>query len=332
MSIACGVTNGVDSVDVEMLDPIIDMLNESTPLVPPVTRVAVIVALFVAAWLLARASAAVAGRVLVWHDRRHAETDLEQTGKMAALKRRETLVGVIRASISYLAFAGAAVLSVGQLIGGVDRLTALAGASFVLILAGFAIQRVLTDIIAGLVMFVDNWYSVGDTILIQPHELQGVVEDVSLRRTKLRTLDGEVTHVHNSQIQAVRVLPSGVKQLAVELFVTDRQRGEELVESIAGVMPVGPTTFVRRPRIEHVDELGESLVRVRARAAVAPGREWLVNGFFADVLRERAPAGLIAHGPVTLAVDESASRSYARASAATRRRRVDSRSSVSTAA
>ena len=69
------------------------------------------------------------------------------------------------------------VLSVGQLIGGVDRLTAIAGASFVLILVGFAVQRVLMDIIAGLAMFIERWYSVGDTIQIPMHELQGVVED-----------------------------------------------------------------------------------------------------------------------------------------------------------
>ena len=44
-----------------------------------------------------------------------------------------------------------------------------------------------------------------------------------------------------------------------------------------------------------------------------------MDGFFADLIRERAEDGVIAHGPVTLSVDESAARSYARASALTRR-------------
>jgi small-conductance mechanosensitive channel len=279
----------------------------------------IIVLLFAAAWLLARASGWLALKVLVWHDRRHAGTDLEQTGKMVALKRRETSVSIIRAAITYVGFGTAAVLSIGQLIGGIDRLTALAGASFLLILAGFAIQRVLADVIAGLVMFAERWYSLGDTIFIPGHDLQGVVEDVSLRHTRLRTLDGEVIHVHNSQIPAVRVLPRGAKELQLEVFVTDRARGVEMVDSVASILPEGPTTFVKRPRIDSVDELSESLYRISSRAAVAPGREWLVDGFFADLIRERAEPGLIAHGPVTLAVDESASRSYARASAATRR-------------
>ena len=94
----------------------------------PMFEPIIIVLLFAAAWLLARASAWVAVRVLMWNDRRHAETDLSQAGRMARLKRRETQVSVVRAGITYVAFGTAAVLSVGQLLGGVDRLTALAGA------------------------------------------------------------------------------------------------------------------------------------------------------------------------------------------------------------
>lgn len=278
-----------------------------------------IILLFAAAWLLARAAAFVALKVLVWNDRRSADHDLTKAGKMTRLKRRETQVSIVRAAITYLAFGAAVVLSIGQVIGGVDRLTAIAGASFILILVGFAVQRVLMDIIAGLAMFIERWYSVGDTIQIPMHELQGVVEDFSLRHTRLRTLDGEVIHIHNSQIPSVRVLPGGAKELRLEVFVTDQKKGIEMVDSVASILPEGPTTFFRKPRIEQVDELSETLVRISVRASVAPGREWLVDGFFADLIRERAEPGVIAHGPVTLSVDESAARSYARASHLTRR-------------
>jgi len=167
-------------------------------------------------------------------------------------------------------------------------------------------------------MFVEHWYAVGDTIAIPTLELQGIVEDVSLRRTKLRTLDGETIQVSNSQIPAVRVLPEGLKELAIELFVTDRESGENLVRAAQRILPEGPTTFARRPWIEEVNELDERLVRIRLRASVVAGREWLVNGFLSDLLKERADEGLIVHGPVVLTVDEQTARSFARASAATR--------------
>jgi small-conductance mechanosensitive channel len=303
-----------------MLEPIIDLLTSNTSLPSFWGRVVVIAALFGMALVISRLSAFVARHVLAWHDRRNRDTDLEATGKIADLKRRETLVSVIRTGIAYAAFGAATVLSVAQLTGGVDRLTAIAGASFFLIVAGFAAQRILIDILAGFTMFVERWYSVGDTVvLVAAVELQGVVEDVSIRRTKLRSLNGEVIQVHNGQITAARVLPRGVKELTIEIFVSKRDEGERLVEDVARILPEGPTTFIRRPWISHVEELSPVLTRIRLHTTVTPGREWLAESFFTDLLRQRASDGLIVHGPVALAVDERATRSFARASATTRR-------------
>jgi small conductance mechanosensitive channel len=281
-------------------------------------KVLTIILLFAAAWAVSRLSALVARRALSWHDRRHHAPTGDLRAKIIELKRRETTVAVIRTGIAYVAFAAALVLTAAQLSGGFDRLTTLAGASFVLILVGFSAQRVLVDLIAGFSMFTEKWFSVGDTIAIPTMELQGVVEDVSLRRTKLRSLDGEIVNIHNSQIPAVRVLPSGVKEFDVELVASGREAAELLVEEVSRMLPEGPTTFVQRPQIHAVDDLAPGLVRLRMRAAVAPGREWLVNGFYTDLLKERANKHLIVHGPVVLTVDESAARSFARASAASR--------------
>src|SRR5438876_11211833 len=86
--------------------------------------------------------------------------------------------------------------------------------------------------------------------------------DLSLRRTKLRSLDGEVINIHNSQIAAVRVLPGGVKELDVELVASDRDAAERLVLDVAALMPTSPTTFVQRPEIHQIDELAPGLVRL----------------------------------------------------------------------
>ena len=277
-----------------------------------------IVFLFAAAWAVSRLSALIARRGLTWYDRRHHAPTGDLRAKIIELKRRETTVGVIRTGIAYIAFALALVFAAAQLTGGLDRLSTIAGASFVLILVAFSAQRVLVDIIAGFSMFTEKWYSVGDTIAIPTMELQGIVEEVSLRRTKLRSLDGEVINIHNSQIPAVRVLPGGLKEFDVELVASNREAAEVLIEHVSSILPVGPTTFVQRPVIHEVDELAPGLVRLRMRAAVAPGREWLVHGFYNDLLKERADKHLIVHGPIVLTVDERAARSFARASAESR--------------
>jgi small conductance mechanosensitive channel len=277
-----------------------------------------IVFLFAAAWAVSRLSALIARKGLTWYDQRHHAPTGDLRAKIIELKRRETTVGVIRTGIAYIAFALALVFAAAQLTGGLDRLSTIAGASFVLILVAFSAQRVLVDIIAGFSMFTEKWYSVGDTIAIPTMELQGIVEEVSLRRTKLRSLDGEVINIHNSQIPAVRVLPGGLKEFDVELVASSREAAEVLIEHVSSILPVGPTTFVQRPVIHEVDELAPGLVRLRMRAAVAPGREWLVHGFYTDLLKERADKHLIIHGPIVLTVDERAARSFARASAESR--------------
>ena len=114
------------------------------------------------------------GRVLTWHDRRNADVEERRLGeKIAEIKRRETSVAIVRTSIAYIAFSIAAVLSVAQLAGGVDRLAAIAGGVFAVLVAAFIAQRFLDDLIAGFAMFVERWYSVGDTIVIHAaHELR----------------------------------------------------------------------------------------------------------------------------------------------------------------
>src|SRR5712691_6196935 len=97
-----------------------------------------IVLLFAAAWAVSRVSALVARKVLAWHDRRHYAPTGDLRAKIIGLKRRETTVAVIRTGIAYIAFAAALVLAAAQITGGFDRLTTLAGASFVLILVAFS--------------------------------------------------------------------------------------------------------------------------------------------------------------------------------------------------
>ena len=49
----------------------------------------------------------------------------------------------------------------------------------------------------------------------------------------------------------------------------------------------GPTRLVRAPWVEEAEQLDDDLVRIRARATVAYGREWLVETFLPDLLKER---------------------------------------------
>jgi len=78
-------------------------------------------------------------------------------------------------------------------------LTALAtiGAAATLAI-GFAMQDVISNFVAGVFIFTDEPFRIGDWI--EWDENSGVVEDISLRVTRVRTFDNELLTVPNSQL------------------------------------------------------------------------------------------------------------------------------------
>ncbi len=297
-------------------------IENTVPLSGDWRTAALVVGAFVLAWVVAKGSGRVAEVVTRWWERRHGDAgpSPDDTAALRGLKRRDTAVSLVRTTVRYVAFGLAVAFSFVQ-VSGFSRVTALAGASLIVVLIGFAGQRFLTDILAGFLMFFEGWFSVGDTITIEPWSLSGVVEELSLRSTTLRAVTGETIRVNNSAIYAARVLPKGVREVEIELMATDGEDCRRVIEEVARIVPAGPTRFVRRPEVTELEVLDDDLVRVLVHASVAHGREWLVEQFLPDLIKERAPEGLVAHGPIVMFVDERATRRFARSLPGTRGRR-----------
>ncbi len=272
----------------------------------PAAKTAIVIGLFAVAAVASRLLGVLVGRV------RERVESVSLESPLIAIARRETAVSLAQTTVRYVVFFIALLLSLVT-ITGARGVGALAGASFVAVIVGFAAQRFLVDLIAGFVMFFEGWYTIGSTVMIEPWKLEGVVEEVSLRATKIRHVSGEVLRVHNSQILAVRVVPDGGRHVEMELFVRDADDGDALVRGIASLLPQGPTAFIRAPEVTMVTELGDDLYRVTAAATVAVGSTWMAESLLPSLVRERAPADLIVHGPVILPADEQAVRRFERA-------------------
>ena len=78
-------------------------------------------------------------------------------------------------------------------------LTAIATVAAAATLAiGFAMQEVIKNFVAGIFIFTDEPFRIGDWIEWDDHA--GVVEDISLRVSRVRTFDNELLTVPNSQL------------------------------------------------------------------------------------------------------------------------------------
>jgi small conductance mechanosensitive channel len=71
---------------------------------------------------------------------------------------------------------------------------------------GFGGQYLIRDYITGILIIFENQYHIGDVVRLDATE--GKVEDISLRMTTLRDLDGTVHHVPHGDVKRVSNLPN----------------------------------------------------------------------------------------------------------------------------
>lgn len=230
--------------------------------------------------------------------------DVSQSG-VIRIRRQDTRARVIVAC-SRAALVALAALALLHVLAPRSA-PALAGTALIAALAAFALQQVVRDAAAGSVMMVERWFHVGDQVMVLPHGVRGVVEHFNLRSTWLRTLDGELAILHNSSIWSVSLAPRGVREMTLELIVRDLDKGRQLIERASEMLPNGPAQVVRPLRISVSEPLGQQLHRIVARAAVAPGREWLLEDFAVKLLPEidsqMGGETVILHGPIVYNAD-----------------------------
>ncbi|MFP4632967.1 MAG: mechanosensitive ion channel family protein [Halobacteriales archaeon] len=162
-------------------------------------------------------------------------------------------------------------------------LTSLATVAAAATLAiGFATQNLIRNFVSGVFIFVDRPFKIGDWIEWQDYD--GVVEDISLRVTRVRTFDNELLTVPNSELTE-NVVKNSVDADRLRLkfvfgigYDDDVERATEIIEEEAGSHPDimdEPAPSVR------LNELADSYVGLQARI-------WIENPQKSDFVRIRS--------------------------------------------
>jgi small conductance mechanosensitive channel len=100
---------------------------------------------------------------------------------------------------------------------GINMGPILASAGVAGLAIGFGAQTLVKDFINGFFILVENQYDIGDTVRIAG--VQGVVENMTPRRTVLRDADGTVHTVPSSAIQVVSNLTRDWTQINLQVSV-----------------------------------------------------------------------------------------------------------------
>lgn len=231
--------------------------------------------------------------------------------KLLRVRRTETMLS-IAAAIGRTLIIGLCLYIAWRIANPGSAPLAIIGASTFFFIIGVAtVSPLLRDLTSGILMISERWYEVGDHVVVDPFwEMSGVVEQINLRSTKLRSISGEVVWIHNQHIQGVRVTPRGLRTISVDTFVNDLERGRALIEQVIATLSTGPTMVATPLAIKDEEKVGTNVWRITAVGQTAPGREWLIREFAREALMksssENEDGPILVYDPIVRYTDPAA--------------------------
>jgi small-conductance mechanosensitive channel len=158
----------------------------------------------------------------------------------------------------------------------------LAGFGVAGIAVGFGAQYLIRDLIAGIFILMENQYRVGDVARVA--DIAGLVEEVNLRKTVLRDLDGIVHHVPNGEIKVASNFTRHFSRVNLNISVaygTDLDHAIRVINRIGEELAADPNWSWRiktTPKVLRVDNLGDSGIDLKILGDVKPIEQWNVMG------------------------------------------------------
>lgn len=204
-------------------------------------------------------------------------------------KRAET----IRAVLQKLASAVIATVAFLMLLGemNINTIPLLTSLGVIGVGLGFGAQQLVGDLIAGFFHIFENQIRVGDVAII--NGTAGQVQNIRLRTTVLRGLDGTVHVFRNGSINTLSNMTKRFSYYLVDLGVaykedTDRvcEVVREVVEEMRTEERYGPS-ILEPVEILGVDDFADSAVVIKLRIKTLPSKQWEVGREFRRRLKYR---------------------------------------------
>lgn len=209
-------------------------------------------------------------------------------------QREQTLLDVSRSVFGILVWIVASILIFLELDINIQPLLAAGG--FLGILVGFGAQNILKDVFAGIYVITEHQYQVGDAVDLDGDI--GVVEDITLRMTTLRDLDGTVHHVSHGTINRAKNLSKNYARVNLDIGIA---YDSDIEQVISVVNEVGKKLsqeddwklqIITPPQFLRIEDFGDSSIVIKIIGETRPLKQWAVSG----ELRKRLKIAFDTHG------------------------------------
>jgi small conductance mechanosensitive channel len=202
-----------------------------------------------------------------------------------AAKHRHAVIQVLNWVTVVLIYCITAVLVVQKL--GIPLTGLVAPATVAGVALGFGAQRIVQDILAGFFLITERQYGFGDVVRISAlgssSGVTGTVEDVTLRLTRLRSVNGEVIIVPNGQIVQVTNLSRDWARAVVDVPVpasVDVGKVNDILRRVGEEAYADETLrplMLDEPSVMGVETIEVDQFSVRLVARTLPGRQFEVG-------------------------------------------------------
>ena len=200
--------------------------------------------------------------------------------KAGIQKRMDTLVGVLMGAARVLIGIVIIFMILAEL--DVPIAPALASLGIAGIAIGFGAQWLIRDLIAGIFIIWENQYRVGDVAKVA--DLAGLVEEVTLRKTVLRDLDGIVHHIPNGEVKIASNYTRHFSRVNLNVSVaygTDLDYAISVINRVCQELAEDEDwseRIVKAPQVLRVDKLGDSGIDIKIVGDVKPLEQWATMG------------------------------------------------------
>lgn len=195
-------------------------------------------------------------------------------------KREDTLIKISQNFFGIFIWVAAVLMILDRL--GVPVAPLITGAGIIGVAIGFGSQSLVKDIITGLFIIAENQFRIGDFVCVDKY--CGTVEDMTLRVTKLRQIDGTIHYVPNGEIKVASNKSKDYSKVDLKIGVgyhTDLDKLEELVNKVGDDLAKDEKLgihIIEAPHFLRIDDFGDYSISVHISGKVYPKKQYLING------------------------------------------------------
>lgn len=196
--------------------------------------------------------------------------------------RISTIAGAAKGLVTVLILSAGLLLALGAL--GLPTGSVLAIGGIFGLAISFGSQSLVKDLVNGFLILAEDQFAIGDVIDIG--EAAGLVETLNLRITRLRSANGELVTIPNSNISQVKNLTRSWSRVNFSIdiaYETDPAKALKILEDLSQQFydePEWQDKMLAPPDVLGIDRVSHSGMTITIWIQTAPSQQWAVGREF----------------------------------------------------